>query len=58
VKSEEALHRFKKDRNILNTITKGRLNWIGHILPRNCLLKQDIEGNIKERSDKKTRKKT
>jgi hypothetical protein len=25
----------------------GRLNWIGHILRRNCLLKQVIEGKIK-----------
>jgi len=27
-------------------------------LPRNCLLKHDIEGNIEGRSDGKTRKKT
>jgi hypothetical protein len=27
--------------------TGGRLNWIGHILRRNCLVKQDIEGKIK-----------
>jgi hypothetical protein len=25
----------------------GRLKWIGHILRRNCLLKQVIEGKIK-----------
>ena len=28
-------------------IRKRRANWIGHILRRNCLLKQVIEGKIK-----------
>ena len=28
-------------------IRKRKANWIGHILHRNCLLKQDIEGKIK-----------
>ena len=28
-------------------IRKRKANWIGHILRRNCLLKQDIEGKIK-----------
>jgi len=28
-------------------IRKRKANWIGHILRRNCLLKQVIEGNIK-----------
>jgi len=26
---------------------KGKANWIGHVLRRNCLLKQVIEGKIK-----------
>jgi hypothetical protein len=26
---------------------KRKANWIGHILRRNCLLQQDIEGKIK-----------
>jgi len=28
-------------------IRKRKANWIGHILRRNCLLKQDVEGAIK-----------
>jgi hypothetical protein len=35
-------------RNILHEIRKRKANWIGHILRRNCLLKQVIEGKIKE----------
>jgi hypothetical protein len=30
-------------------IRKRKANWIGHILRRNCLLKQVIEGKIKGR---------
>ena len=49
-----------EQRNILHAIRKLKANWIGHILRRNCLLKQVTEGKIKggDRSDKKTRKKT
>jgi hypothetical protein len=35
-------------RNILHEIRKRKANWIGHILRRNCLLKQVIEGKIQE----------
>jgi hypothetical protein len=47
-------NRAKGERNILHT-TKGRkVNWIGHILRRNCLLKHVIEGKTgKDRSDGK-----
>ena len=34
-------------RNILHEIRKRKANWIDHILRRNCLLKQFIEGKIK-----------
>ena len=56
----EVLLRVKEQRNILHEISKRKANWIGHILRRNCLLKQVIEGKIKggDRSDRKTRKKT
>ena len=37
-----------EQRNILNAIRKRKANWIGHILRRNFLLKQVIEGKIKE----------
>ena len=47
-------------KNILHEIIKRKANWIDHILRRNCLLKQVIEGKIKggDESGKKTRKKT
>ena len=34
-------------RNILHEIRKRKANWIGHILRRNCLLKQVMEGKVK-----------
>ena len=41
------LLRFNEQRNILHEIRKRKTNWIGHILHRNCLLQQVIEGKIK-----------
>jgi hypothetical protein len=43
----EVLLRVKEQRNILHEISKGKVNWLGHILRRNCLLQQVIEGKIK-----------
>jgi hypothetical protein len=40
------LQRVKEERNIVQTIKRGKDNCIGHILRRNCLLKQFIEGKI------------
>jgi hypothetical protein len=40
--------RVKEQRNILHEKIKRNANWIGHILRRNCLLRQANEGNIKE----------
>ena len=40
-------YRVTEQRNILHEIRKQKANWIGHILRRNCLLKQVIEGKIK-----------
>ena len=47
VRNEEVLLRVNELRNILHEIRKRKANWIGHILRRNCLLKQVIEGKIK-----------
>jgi hypothetical protein len=47
VRNEEVLLRVNEQRNILHEIRKRKSNWIGHILRRNCLLKQVIEGKIK-----------
>jgi len=47
VRNEKVLLRVKEQRNILHEIRKRKANWIGHILRRNCLLKQVIKGKIK-----------
>ena len=47
VRNEEVLLRVNEQRNILHAIRKRKANWIGHILRRNCLLKQVIEEKIK-----------
>ena len=47
VRNEEVLLRINEQRNILHEIRKRKANWMGHILRRNCLLKQVIEGKIK-----------
>jgi len=47
VRSEEVLLRVNEHKNILHEIRKRKANWIGHILRRNCFLKQVIEGKIK-----------
>ena len=47
VRNEEVLLRVNEQRNILHEIIKQKANWIDHILRRNWLLKQVIEGKIK-----------
>jgi hypothetical protein len=47
VRNEEVLLRVKEQRNILHEVSKRKANWIGHILPTKCLLRQVIEGKIK-----------
>jgi len=47
VRNKEVILRVNEQRNILHEIIKRKANWIGHILHRNCLLKQVIEGKIK-----------
>jgi hypothetical protein len=49
VRTEEVLHRVKEERNILHTIKRRKVYWIGHILRRNCLLKCVIKGKIEVR---------
>ena len=48
VRNEDVLLRVNEKRNILHEIRKRKANWIGHILRRNCLLKQVTEGKIKK----------
>jgi len=47
VRNEEVLLWINEQRNILHDTRKRKANLIGHILRRNCLLKQVIEGKIK-----------
>ena len=47
VRNEEVLLSVNEQRNILHEINSRKANWIGHILHRNCLLKQVIDGMIK-----------
>jgi hypothetical protein len=57
VRNEEVLQRVKEERSILQGVKRRKVNWIGHIFHRNCLLKSVIEGKIAGRSDGKERKK-
>jgi hypothetical protein len=41
---DEVLRRVKEERNILRIIKSRKVNWIGLILRRNCLLKHVIAG--------------
>jgi len=47
MRNELVLLRVNEQRNIPHEIRKRKPNWIGHILRRNTLLKQVIEGKIK-----------
>ena len=56
VRNVEVLLRVNEQRNILHEIRKRKANWIGHILRRNCLLQQIIEGKIKGRIEVRRRR--
>ena len=47
MRNEEVFLRVNEQRNLLHEIRNLKGNWMGHILRRNCLLKQAIEGKIK-----------
>jgi hypothetical protein len=49
VRNEEVLLGVSEQRNILHEIRKRKANWTGHILCRNCLVKEVIEGKIQGR---------
>jgi hypothetical protein len=49
VRNEEVFFRDSEQRNILHEIRKRKANWISHILRKNCLLKEVIEGKIRGR---------
>jgi hypothetical protein len=49
MRNEEVLFTVNEHKNILHKVRKRKANWIGHILRRNCLLHQVLEGKIKRR---------
>jgi hypothetical protein len=55
-RNEEVLHRIKEERNIVHTIKRRKVNWVGHILHRNCLLKHIIKVKVKGRIEIKGRR--
>jgi len=57
VRNEEVLLRESEQTNILHEIRIRKANWIGHILRRNCLIKQVIEGKKKGMEVGRRRKK-
>jgi hypothetical protein len=44
------LQKVKNERYILYIMKRRKANWIGHILRRNCLIKDVIEGKIEGRT--------
>jgi hypothetical protein len=51
VGNEEVLYTVKEERNIIHTVNRRKGNWSGHVLCRNCLLKQVIGGKIEGRKE-------
>jgi len=50
-RNEEVLHRVKEGKNIVHRVKRRKANWIGHMLRRDCLLKQVIEGKVEGRRE-------
>jgi hypothetical protein len=44
VRNEEMLQSVREEKNILHAIKRMKANCSGHILRRNCLLQQIVEG--------------
>ena len=48
VTNEQVLDRIGEKKILRNNILRRKGNWIGHILRRNCLLHDAIEGQYEE----------
>ena len=46
--NEQVLERIEEKWTLLNNILRRKPNWIGHILRRNCHLRDAIEGQVTE----------
>jgi hypothetical protein len=56
VKYEEVLYKLEGKKNIVYTIKRRKVDWIGHSWRWNCLLKHAIEGKIEESIKTKARR--
>jgi hypothetical protein len=52
VRNKEVLRRVKRGRSILHAVKWVKVNWIGHILRRNCLLEHVIGGKAEGTKEK------
>ena len=48
VTNEQVIDRIGEKRTLPNNTIRRKANWIGHILTRNCLLHDAIEGQMTE----------
>ena len=46
VTNEQVLESIGEKKTLLNNILREKANWNGHILRRNCLLQDAIEGQM------------
>jgi hypothetical protein len=51
VRNEEVLHRVKEEWNILHTIKRRKVNWLGHIWRRNWRLDHVIQGKVEGKTE-------
>ena len=51
MRKEEVSQRVKDESNILQTIERGKANWIGHLLRHDCLIRHVIKRKIGERTE-------
>ena len=58
VTNEQVLEHIGDKRTLLNNILHRNANWIGHILRRNCLFHDAIEGQMTEVKELRRRRRT
>jgi len=46
VTNEEVLKRIGEKRQVIRDIKKRKANWLGHVMRRDCLLRDAIEGTV------------
>jgi hypothetical protein len=50
VRNEKVLRSVKEEKDILHAIKRRKVNWIGHILHRNCFVKHLTKGKLEGKS--------